>query len=83
MNQKRSKIFSNMLPVAGVIIILSFVIGLFSLSGLEKLGNRMQEASTTSFRESLINAPNSWVWFLIGGMTALVGLILWNWRNSQ
>lgn len=31
---------------------------------------------------SLANAPNSWVWFLIGALVAVLIVLLWNWRSS-
>ncbi len=34
-----------------------------------------------SVYSALSNAPNSWVWFLIGGLSALVIFLLWNWRR--
>ena len=34
-----------------------------------------------NFYNFLANAPNSWAWFLIGALTALLIFILWNWKN--
>lgn len=30
----------------------------------------------------LYSAPNSWTWFLLGALTALLILILWSWRSK-
>lgn len=34
-----------------------------------------------NFYNFLANAPDSWAWFLIGALTALLIFILWNWKN--
>lgn len=31
----------------------------------------------------LYNAPNSWVWFLVGALTALLVLVVWNWNKKE
>ncbi len=40
------------------------------------------EGVVSSVYSALSNAPNSWAWFLIGGLSALVIFLLWNWRRT-
>ncbi len=37
----------------------------------------------TSIHSAILNAPNSWAWFFIGALTALLVLVLWNWRKND
>ena len=42
----------------------------------------VSDYSGTGLYEALANAPNSWAWFLIGALTALLIFVLWNWRGK-
>lgn len=76
-------VVKGIVPVAVVIALVSVLIGLFFGvdSGVQKDFSGMDNVREVSIRDSMNDAPNSWAWFLIGGMSALVLFILWNWRN--
>jgi len=42
-----------------------------------------EATSSGGFYNTLANAPNSWAWFLIGALTALLVLILWNMGKTE
>lgn len=33
--------------------------------------------------QTITTIPNSWTWFLLGGLTALLILLVWNWRKNE
>lgn len=48
-------------------------------SGAERATGIIAESS--DFSNMILNAPNSWAWFLIGALSALLIFILWNWKK--
>lgn len=43
----------------------------------------METGARSSLYDILNNASNVWAWFFIGGMTALVIFVLWNWGKES
>jgi len=76
--------------LAGVIKILTFD---FREGGAGKMrvfdesatvgGEIVLTGIRSSFYDFVNNASNAWAWFFLGGITALVIFLLWNWGNDK
>lgn len=89
------KLFSGVLPAVIVSGVIAFGIKIWSESNkvvesysppvVDKMLGVAESASgfaNDGLYGTIANAPNSWAWFFLGALTALLLLILWNLRRK-
>jgi DNA-binding transcriptional ArsR family regulator len=54
--------------------------GVKTLAAMDKTG---EVSSSAGLYNTLAYAPNSWVWFLVGALVAIIIVLLWNWNDIK
>ena len=77
----------GLVPALAALIVATFGLRIFGTQKEQALKAALDSgadgvASSTGLYDVLVNVPNTWAWFFVGGLFVLLVVLLWQWYSN-